>query len=130
MTQNPQVNLDVLHEDNHVLIINKPPGLPTMGVAEGKPSVLTAAKDYIGRKYNKPGNVYLGVVSRLDAPVTGALVIARTSKAAARLSQQFRERSVEKIYHAHRHPRNTTLSCKRTQNIAGAQLTLATAANL
>lgn len=92
--------LDVLYEDNHLLIINKPADLPTMGVAEGKPSVLTVTKEYLRRKYNKPGNVYLGIVSRLDAPVTGALLIARTSKAASRMTAQFRDRSVQKIYHA------------------------------
>ena len=90
--------LEVVYEDNHLLIVNKPAALPTMGVAEGKPSLLGVAKEYIRRKYNKPGNVYLGVVSRLDAPVTGLVVIARTSKAAGRLSAAFRERSVRKIY--------------------------------
>jgi 23S rRNA pseudouridine1911/1915/1917 synthase len=88
----------VLHEDNHLLVVNKPAHLPTMGVPEGQPSLLAAAKEYIKQKYNKPGNVYLGIVSRLDAPVTGAVVIARTSKAAARLTKQFRERSVQKCY--------------------------------
>ena len=92
--------LDVLYEDNHLLVVNKPAMLPTMGVAADKPSLLTVAKDYIAQKYNKPGNVYLGVVSRLDAPVTGVLLIARTSKAAARLTEQFRERVVEKSYWA------------------------------
>jgi 23S rRNA pseudouridine1911/1915/1917 synthase len=92
--------LDVLYEDNHLLAVNKPAMLPTMGVAEDRPSLLTAAKDYVRRKYAKPGNVYLGVVSRLDAPVTGVVLLARTSKAAARLSKQFRERDVEKIYWA------------------------------
>jgi 23S rRNA pseudouridine1911/1915/1917 synthase len=71
-----------------------------MGVAEGKPSLLTVAKDYIKRKYDKPGNVYLGIVSRLDAPVTGAIVLARTSKAASRLTAQFREGTVDKSYWA------------------------------
>ncbi len=92
--------LDVLYEDNHLLVVNKPAMLPTMGVAEDRPSLLTVAKEYIRRKYNKPGNVYLGVVSRLDAPVTGVVLLARTSKAAARLTEQFRERDVEKIYWA------------------------------
>ncbi|MCG8584318.1 MAG: RluA family pseudouridine synthase [Pirellulales bacterium] len=91
----------ILFEDNHVLVVNKPAGLATMGVAANKPSVLSEAKKYIAAKYNKPGNVYLGVVSRLDAPVTGALVIARTSKSASRLSAQFRDPGlVEKIYWA------------------------------
>ena len=71
-----------------------------MGVAEGKPALLGLAKDYIKRRYSKPGNVYLGVVSRLDAPVTGVVLLARTSKAARRLSEQFRSRSVKKIYWA------------------------------
>ena len=92
--------LEVLYEDNHLLAVNKPAMLPTMGVAEDRPSLLSAAKDYIRTKYSKPGNVYLGIVSRLDAPVTGVLLMARTSKAAGRLAKQFRERDVEKIYWA------------------------------
>lgn len=92
--------LDVLYEDNHLLIVNKPAELPTMGVAADRPSLLSEAKQYIADKYNKPGNVYLGIVSRLDAPVTGLVVIARTSKAANRLTAAFRERRVEKRYRA------------------------------
>lgn len=71
-----------------------------MGVAADKPSLLSVAKEYVRQKYNKPGNVYLGIVSRLDAPVSGVVLLARTSKAAARLSKQFKERSVEKRYWA------------------------------
>jgi 23S rRNA pseudouridine1911/1915/1917 synthase len=92
--------IDVLYEDNHLLAVNKPAMLPTMGVSDDRPSLLVAAKDYIRRKYAKPGNVYLGIVSRLDAPVTGVVLMARTSKAAARLAEQFRERYVEKTYWA------------------------------
>lgn len=92
--------LEVLYEDNHLLAVNKPAMLPTMGVAEGRPSLLSAAKEYVRRKYAKPGNVYLGIVSRLDAPVTGVVLMARTSKAAARLTELFRERLVEKVYWA------------------------------
>jgi 23S rRNA pseudouridine1911/1915/1917 synthase len=92
--------LDILYEDNHLLAVNKPAMLPTMGVAEDRPSLLAVAKDYIRRKYNKPGNVYLGIVSRLDAPVTGVVLLARTSKAASRLTAQFKQREVEKIYWA------------------------------
>jgi len=92
--------LDVLYEDNHLLAVNKPALLPTMGVAADEPSLLAVAKEYIRRKYGKPGEVYLGIVSRLDAPVTGVVLIARTSKAAARLSEMFRERDVEKTYWA------------------------------
>ncbi len=92
--------LDVLYEDNHLLVVNKPAMLPTMGVGDNVPSLLSIAKQYVRRKYNKPGNVYLGVVSRLDAPVTGVVLLARTSKAAGRLSEQFRQREVEKLYWA------------------------------
>lgn len=92
--------MQILYEDNHLLVVQKPAGLPTMGVAAGEKSLLTVAKEYIAQKYDKPGNVYLGVVSRLDTPTTGVVVIARTSKAADRLNQQFREHSVRKIYHA------------------------------
>ena len=93
-------SLHVLYEDNHLLAVAKPAGLPTMGTPEGRPTLLTLAKEYVKRRYQKPGNVYLGVVSRLDAPVTGVVLLARTSKAAARLTEQFRSRGVEKTYWA------------------------------
>lgn len=89
---------EVLYEDNHLLAINKPAGLPTMGVAEHNASLVKEAKHYLAEKYNKPGNVYLGVVSRLDAVVSGVVLLARTSKAAARLNEAFRTRAVEKTY--------------------------------
>jgi 23S rRNA pseudouridine1911/1915/1917 synthase len=92
--------LDVLYEDNHLLAVNKPAMLPTMGVSEDRASLLDIAREYVRKKYNKPGNVYLGIVSRLDAPVTGVVLLARTSKAAGRLSEQFRQRHVEKTYWA------------------------------
>lgn len=88
----------VLYEDNHLLVVVKPPGLATMGLPEGETTLLTLAHDYIKQKYHKVGNVYLGVVSRLDVPVSGVVVFARTSKAAERLNAQFRERLVEKEY--------------------------------
>lgn len=93
-------DIDILYEDNHLLAVNKPAGLPTMGVAADAASLVLAAKESIRRRYDKPGNVYLGVVSRLDAVVSGVVLLARTSKAAARLAEQFRERSVEKTYWA------------------------------
>ena len=71
-----------------------------MGVPAGKPSLLEQARSYIKEKYQKPGNVYLGIVSRLDAPVTGVVMIARTSKAASRLTEQYRASDVEKLYWA------------------------------
>jgi 23S rRNA pseudouridine1911/1915/1917 synthase len=92
--------LEVLYEDNHLLIVNKPAGLATQGVTAGTASVVTRAKEYIKRKYKKPGNVFIGVVSRLDAAVSGALVLARTSKAADRLTKQFQSGQVEKYYYA------------------------------
>jgi len=93
-------SLEVLYEDNHLLALAKPAGLPTMGVAPQRPSLLTLAKDYLKCRYGKPGNVYLGVVSRLDAPVTGVVLFARTSKAARRLTEQFRSGQVQKLYWA------------------------------
>lgn len=92
--------LDILYEDNHLLAVNKPAGLATMGLPEGQATLLTVAKQYIKEKYEKAGNVYLGIMSRLDAPVTGVVLIARTSKAAARLTEQFRTHTVEKTYWA------------------------------
>jgi 23S rRNA pseudouridine1911/1915/1917 synthase len=92
--------LRILYEDNHLLAVLKPAGLATMGVAADSPSLWKLAKEYLKRKYSKPGNVYLGVVSRLDSPVSGVVLFARTSKAAARLSEQFRNHRVGKIYWA------------------------------
>jgi 23S rRNA pseudouridine1911/1915/1917 synthase len=92
--------LTILYEDNHLLVLLKPAGLPTMGVRTGQPSLVAVAKDYLKRKYHKPGAVYLGIVSRLDAPVSGVVVLARTSKAAARLTDQFRRGAVDKTYWA------------------------------
>ena len=100
MPRSARPSLDVLYEDNHLLVINKPAGLATQGVADDEPSAVKLAKEYLKGKYKKPGNVYLGIVSRLDAGVSGVLVLARTSKAAARLSEQFRERQARKVYWA------------------------------
>ena len=90
--------LDIIFEDNHLLVVNKPALLPTMGAEPGRPSLLNLAREYIGTKYGKPGNVYLGVVSRLDAFVSGVIVLARTSKAAARLNSQFANSRADKKY--------------------------------
>lgn len=90
--------LDIIFEDNHLLVVNKPALLPTMGAQPGRQSLLDIAKAYIASKHNKPGNVYLGVVSRLDAYVSGVIVLARTSKAAARLNRQFAGAHTEKKY--------------------------------
>ena len=92
--------MHILYEDNHVIALVKPPGLATMGLPEGEETLLTQTKAYLKEKYAKPGEVYLGVVSRLDVPVSGVVLFARTSKAAARLNEQFRTHTVEKIYAA------------------------------
>ncbi len=92
--------LEVLYEDNHCLAVDKPAGWPSTHFQGGEETVDRAVKAYLKEKYHKPGNVFLGVVHRLDKPVSGVLLFARTSKAAARLSEQFREGSVEKVYWA------------------------------
>lgn len=92
------MRLSIVYEDNHLLAAAKPAGVATMGAAAGEPTFVEAAKAYLREKHQKPGNVYLGVVSRLDAPVTGLLLLARTSKAAGRLTEAFRTRRVEKRY--------------------------------
>ena len=91
-------NLQILYEDNHLLAVMKPAGLATMGTRGDVPTLLELAKQYVKQRYDKPGNVYLGVVSRLDAPVTGVVLLARTSKAARRLTEQFRARAAQKTY--------------------------------
>jgi 23S rRNA pseudouridine1911/1915/1917 synthase len=92
--------LEVLFEDNHCLAVMKPAGWLTIGDETGDLTLLDAAKAYLKEKYAKPGAVFLGVVHRLDRPVSGVVLYARTSKAAARLSAQFRDRTVEKVYWA------------------------------
>lgn len=92
--------LEVLHEDNHLLVVYKPPGLLSQGDATGDVSVLDVARAYLKRRYAKPGNVYVATVHRLDRPVGGVMALARTTKAASRLTQQFRERTVQKVYRA------------------------------
>lgn len=91
-------SLHVLFEDNHCLVVDKPAGLLTMGDHTGEPTLVDAARAYIKHKHNKPGNVFVGVVHRLDRPVSGVVLLARTSKSASRLSEQFRVRTVEKTY--------------------------------
>ncbi|QDT05837.1 Ribosomal large subunit pseudouridine synthase C [Rubripirellula lacrimiformis] len=84
--------LNVLYEDNHLLVVDKPAGIATMGAEAGLPTVHAMACDYLRVKYKKPGKVFVGVVSRLDSMTTGALVLARTSKAASRLTPQFADK--------------------------------------
>ena len=90
--------VDVLYEDNHLLVAVKPPNLPAQADRSGDDDLLSILKRYIGNKYQKPGNVYLGLVHRLDRPVGGVMVLARTSKAAARLSAAFAAHAQDKRY--------------------------------
>lgn len=91
---------EILFEDNHCLAIAKPSGIGSAHYQNGPETCDRLLKAYLKAKHQKPGNVFLGVVHRLDKAVSGVLLFARTSKAAARLSEQFREGSVEKIYWA------------------------------
>ena len=92
--------LEVIFEDNHLLVVNKPSLLATMGVAQGQDSLIAQSKEYLKQKYNKPGKVFLAVVSRLDSFVSGVIVFGRTSKAAARLNKQFADSLASKKYWA------------------------------
>lgn len=92
------MDLEVLYEDNHLLAVVKPPGLLVQGDRSGQTSLLDVARAYLKEKYAKPGNVYLGLVHRLDRNVSGVVLLARTSKAAGRLAGQFRDKTVVKTY--------------------------------
>lgn len=90
--------LKVIYEDNHIIVVEKPVNIPSQGDKTGDIDMLTIIKDYLKEKYNKPGNVYLGLVHRLDRPVGGVMVFSKTSKAASRLSNQVREKIFKKTY--------------------------------
>ncbi|HZW31308.1 MAG TPA: RluA family pseudouridine synthase [Isosphaeraceae bacterium] len=92
--------MDILYEDNHCLAVNKPAGLPAQGDQSGDPSLVDAVMAYLRERYGKPGNVYVGLVHRLDRPTSGVVLVAKTSKAAGRLSAQFRAGTVSKVYWA------------------------------
>ena len=96
----PLFFMHVLYEDNHIIIVNKAPGEIVQGDKTGDTPLSEQVKLYIKEKYQKPGNVFLGVVHRLDRPVSGVVVFARTGKALARLNEMFRTGSVKKTYHA------------------------------
>jgi 23S rRNA pseudouridine1911/1915/1917 synthase len=93
-------NLQVLHEDNHLIIVNKRPGDIVQGDKTGDVPLSEVVKEYLKIKYNKPGNVYLGVVHRLDRPTSGIVVFAKTSKALPRLNKLFKEKDAKKTYWA------------------------------
>lgn len=92
--------LNILHEDNHIIVVLKPQNIPCCEDESKDLDLLTAIKGYIKEKYNKPGNVYLGLVHRLDRPTGGVMVFAKSSKAAARLSEQMKNGDFEKKYYA------------------------------
>src|SRR5712691_3787376 len=92
--------LDILFEDNHCLAINKPSGWASTHFQGREPTLDRLVKAYLKEKYQKPGNVFVGIVHRLDKVVSGVLLFARPSKAAARLAEQFREGTIEKVYWA------------------------------
>lgn len=90
--------LNVIYEDNHIIVVEKIPNIPSQSDKTGDMDMLTIVKQYIKEKYNKPGNVYLGLVHRLDRPVGGIMIFAKTSKAASRLSEQVRDKVFKKKY--------------------------------
>ncbi len=100
MRQEHLSHIPILYEDNHLLGVVKPVNIPTQADISGDPDVLTLLKDDIKERYQKPGNVYLGLVHRLDRPVGGAMIFAKTSKSASRLSEAVRSRSFRKVYAA------------------------------
>lgn len=91
-------DLKVFYEDNHIIVVEKPNNIPSQGDKTGDRDMLTIIKEYLKKKYNKPGEVYLGLVHRLDRPTGGVMVFARTSKAASRLSEQIRNKQIKKKY--------------------------------
>jgi len=91
-------NLEVLYEDNHIIVVVKPCNILSQADSTNDIDMLTIVKEYIKKKYNKPGNVYLGLVHRLDRPVGGVMVFARTSKAASRLTEMIKTHNISKNY--------------------------------
>jgi 23S rRNA pseudouridine1911/1915/1917 synthase len=94
------LTIEVLYEDNHCVGVNKPAGLLSQGDDTGDPDLVSWARAYLKERYGKPGNVFVGLVHRLDRPTSGVVLLARTSKAASRLSAQFRAGKIGKLYWA------------------------------
>jgi 23S rRNA pseudouridine1911/1915/1917 synthase len=97
--------IEVLYEDNHLIAINKAPGMLVQGDETGDPTLADEVKAYIKEKYAKPGEVFLGVIHRLDRPASGVTIFARTSKALERMNKLFAERDIKKTYWAITHHR-------------------------
>ena len=94
------MDLKILYEDNHLIAVYKPAGILIQAGDKKSGNLMDVVKEYLKKKYNKPGNVFLGLVHRLDKPVCGVVVFAKTSKGASRLSEQFRNRQIKKTYTA------------------------------
>ena len=94
------MDVKVLYEDNHIIAVYKSIGVLTQGDRSGDPCLMDDVKQYLKDKYKKPGNVFLGLVHRLDKPVSGIVLFGKTSKGASRLSEQFRNHTIQKTYHA------------------------------
>lgn len=94
------MQIDILYEDNHLLVVNKPINMPVQADDSGDLDLQRALKDYLIKEYNKPGEAFLAIVHRIDRPVGGAIIFAKTSKAAARLSDQMRRRAIKRSYYA------------------------------
>lgn len=92
--------MEVIYEDNHIIVVNKPAGIPSQGDKSGDKDMLSIVKEYLREKYNKPGNVYVGLVHRLDRMTSGLMVFAKTSKGASRLSESIRIGDFKKEYMA------------------------------
>ncbi len=89
---------EILYEDNHLLILNKRPGLLVQGDKSGDLSVVDLAKDYLRQKYNKPGNVFIGLAHRIDRPASGIVILCKTSKSLSRVAQAFKSKQIKKSY--------------------------------
>lgn len=97
------MSLEVLYEDNHLLAVNKPPGIACQGDQTGDIHLLDLVEEYIVKKYNKPGKAFVGLIHRIDRPVSGVVLLAKTSKGLERMNELFRLRQIDKVYHALTH---------------------------
>lgn len=112
-------NINIIYEDNHLLVVNKPANMPVCLDSSNDIDLLSKLKEYLKIKYNKPGNVYLGLIHRLDRPVEGIIVFAKTSKAASRLSSQIQNQEFHKTYYAvveNKPKKNATFTDYLTKN--------------
>lgn len=116
---------NILYEDNHLIAVNKPFGMPSQGDESGDESVFDWVKEYIRVTYHKPGNVYTALLHRLDRPTGGILLLAKTSKAAARMSRQFQKKQVQKTYLAlteHAPPKPQDVLTHHLKKLAGKNI--------